>query len=165
LRIVICDTGPVLHLWEARALDLLGHAGEVIVPPAVEREIEAWVPDWSKVRPMWLRTEPLPRDARAQVEAWAGVGGLGLGEVEAILLARAVSADWLLTDDAGARLVAALFGLEVHGSLGVILWAAAARHIGRQDAAAALERLAATSLWISRAILREARRALDGLAP
>jgi predicted nucleic acid-binding protein len=49
---------------------------------------------------------------------------LGPGEIEAILLARAVNADWLLTDDAGARLVAAFLGLEVHGSLGVILWAA-----------------------------------------
>jgi predicted nucleic acid-binding protein len=165
LRIVVCDTGPILHLWEARALDLLGHAGEVIIPPAVEQEVAVRVPDWSRARPIWLRTQPLPGDARAQVKEWAGVGSLGPGEIEAILLARAVSADWLLTDDAGARLVAAFLGLEVHGSLGVILWAAAARHVDRHDAGAVLDRLAATSLWISRAILSEARQALDALTP
>lgn len=114
---------------------------------------------------MWLRTEPLPGDARAEVEAWAGVGGLGPGEVEAILLARALRADWLLTDDAGARLIASFLGLEVHGSLGVILWAAATRHIDRQDGASVLERLAGTSLWVSPAILREAQAALDALGP
>ena len=29
VRIVVCDTGPVLHLSEARALDLLEKTGEV----------------------------------------------------------------------------------------------------------------------------------------
>jgi predicted nucleic acid-binding protein len=165
LRIVVCDTGPILHLWEARALDLLGKTGEVIVPAAVDRELEAQMSDWPTQRPMWLRTGTLPGDVRAQTEAWAGVGGLGPGEVEAILLARALRADWLFTDDAGARLIASFVGLEVHGSLGVILWAAATRHIDRQDAASILDRLAATSLWVSSAVLRAAQEALNTLAP
>jgi hypothetical protein len=101
--------------------------------------------DWPGQCQIWLRTGTLPGDARTQTEAWAGVGGLGPGEVEAILLARALRADWLLTDDAGARLIASFLGLEVHGSLGVILWAAATRHIDRQDAVSVLDRLAATS--------------------
>ncbi len=46
---------------------------------------------------------------------------LGAGEAEAIALARSLHADWLLTDDAEARVVAQLAGLEVHGSLGVLL--------------------------------------------
>ena len=31
-RIVICDTGPLLHLSEANAIDLLELAGEVFIP-------------------------------------------------------------------------------------------------------------------------------------
>jgi predicted nucleic acid-binding protein len=165
VRIVVCDTRPILHLWEATAPELLGRAGEVIMPPAVDRELESRLPRWPIERPEWLRTESLPEDVRPQVAAWAGVGGLGPGEIEAIVLARVRRADWLLTDDAGARLIASFLGLEAHGSLGVVLWAAVARHLDRQQAGATLERRARTSLWISPAVLQEARRARGALAP
>ncbi|MFQ5668451.1 MAG: DUF3368 domain-containing protein, partial [Candidatus Binatia bacterium] len=84
----------------------------------------------------------------------------GAGETEAILLARQLDADWLLTDDTEARLIAGLAGLKVHGSLGVLLWAAAQRHLDYAAADAALTRLAQSSLWLSPAILAEARAAL-----
>lgn len=80
-----------------------------------------------------------------------------------IVLAQSLAADWLLTDDAAARVVATLLGIEVHGSLGVVLWAAARRHIDRPEAAALLDRLAKSSLWVSPAIVAEARRALEAL--
>jgi predicted nucleic acid-binding protein len=51
-------------------------------------------------------------------------------------------------------------GLEVHGSLGVILWAAAVGHIDRPIAEQALTQLAASSLWLSSRILGEAWAAL-----
>jgi len=50
--------------------------------------------------------------------------------------------------------------LEVHGSLGVVLWGAATGHFQRQEAEDALEALAGSSLWISSRILDEARAAL-----
>jgi len=84
--------------------------------------------------------------------------------MEAIVLARSRAADWLLTDDAAVRVVATLLGMEVHGSLGVVLWAVARAHISRHEAAAILDRLAESSLWVSPAILAEARRALDALS-
>ena len=34
----VADTGPVLHLAEAEALDLLPMLGEVALPPAVAEE-------------------------------------------------------------------------------------------------------------------------------
>ncbi|MBI4589130.1 MAG: DUF3368 domain-containing protein [Candidatus Rokubacteria bacterium] len=80
-----------------------------------------------------------------------------------MVLARSLSADWVLTDDAGARIIASLLGLEVHGSLGVILWAAASGHLERGQALSVLERLAKSSLWISPGILDEARQALEKL--
>jgi predicted nucleic acid-binding protein len=93
------------------------------------------------------------------------MGGLGLGEAEAVVLARSARADWLLTDDAGARIVATTLGLEVHGSLGVVLWAAAGKQIERLEALAVLDGLAKSSLWISSDVLRDARQALDQLLP
>lgn len=159
MRIVVCDTGPVLHLREAGVLDVLRHAGEVLIPPAVDDELARLVDDWATARPAWLVCRALdPAAAPAPIQHL--VTGLGAGETEAILLARQLAADWLLTDDAEARTIA---GLEVHGSLGVLLWAAAQRHLDHADADAALTRLAQSSLWISPAVLAEARAALRKL--
>lgn len=163
MRIVICDTGPILHLREVESLELLAAAGEVIIPPAVERELETRLSDWPTNRPNWLQIRQLSDEEARHAEEFMAIGGLGLGEAEAIAIARSLQADWLLTDDAGARVVASVLGLEVHGSLGVVLWAAASGHLRRQEARSTLERLAKSSLWISPTILNEARRALERL--
>lgn len=165
MRVVVCDTGPILHLREAEALELLAGAGEVLIPPAVERELETRLPNWSTSRPSWLQVARVTQEDARHAEEWMAIGGLGLGEAEAIAVARAARADWLLTDDAGARVVASLLDLEVHGSLGVVLWAAASGHLQRDEAFSILDRLAKSSLWISSGILREARNALERLFP
>jgi len=71
---------------------------------------------------------------------------LHLREAEAIALARYLKPDWLLTDDAAARLLGQSLGLEVHGSLGIVLWAAATGYLNRSEADAILERLKNSSL-------------------
>jgi predicted nucleic acid-binding protein len=53
--------------------------------------------------------------------------------------------------------------LEVHGSLGVILWGAATGRLAEAEADDALNRLRQSSLWISTAVFEEARRALRKL--
>jgi len=50
---------------------------------------------------------------------------MGESEAEAIGLALQEQADWLLTDDAKARQFAESLGLEVNGSIAIILWAVA----------------------------------------
>ena len=94
---------------------------------------------------------------------WQEAGLLDAGEAEAIALARQKKAEWLLTDDSTARLFGEALGLEVHGSLGVVLWSVAVGHLDRSGAEAALDRLAHSSLWISARVLAEARAALDEL--
>jgi len=95
--------------------------------------------------------------------AWQQAGLLDIGEAEAIALARQINAQWLLTDDAAARLFAQTIGLEVHGSLGIVLWAAAMKYLGRTEAEATLNRLAQSSLWVSARVLAQAKAALDQL--
>ncbi|MBI2152913.1 MAG: hypothetical protein HYW16_01195 [Candidatus Rokubacteria bacterium] len=94
MRVVVCDTGPILHLREAEALRLLEKAGEIIVPSAVERELETRISNWSVERPAWVRIESVPATASRQVEEWREIGGLGAGEAEAIVLARSL-ATWI----------------------------------------------------------------------
>ena len=75
MRVVVCDTGPILHLHEAHALTLLPAAGEVIVPPAVERELGTRVSNWSTSRPSWLRVERLSDEDARHAEEWMAIGG------------------------------------------------------------------------------------------
>lgn len=160
LRIIVCDTGPVLHLREAGILDILRAAGEVIVSAAVDVELGRLVAGWPRSRPRWLHVRRLQSRQRADPMVRQLERELGAGEVEAIVLARTLRADWLLTDDAEARAIAQLAGLEVHGSPGVLLWAAVSGRFPEGDAHAALDRLARSSLWISARVLEEARLAL-----
>ena len=82
---------------------------------------------------------------------------------QAIALAKQLEAEWLLTDDAAARLFAQREGIEVHGSLGLVLWAAATGHLDFAAAQSGLDALSKSSLWISPRILEEARAALPEL--
>jgi len=52
---------------------------------------------------------------------------------------------------------------EVHGSLGVILWNAAHKHLSRAETEEALNGLEASSLWLSSRIYQEARHSLDDM--
>jgi predicted nucleic acid-binding protein len=159
-RRIVSDTGPLLHLREAGTLDILRAAGQVSIPPAVETEMSALDVEWSRDRPEWIEAIPLQPSFQGQASDWMKAGLLDPGEAEALALANQLHSEWLLTDDTAARLVASRLGLEVHGSLGVILWAAAAGHFSRSEAEDALETLSHTSLWLSARVLDEARGAL-----
>ncbi len=162
-RVVVSDTGPLLHLTEAASIHLLEPIGEVHIPRMVDQEMRHHEASWSSTKPHWIKLTPLVEPHATEAQAWHQAGLLDAGEAEAIALARQLRADWLLTDDAAARLLAGSLGLEAHGSLGVVLWAAAIRHLTRVEAEAALDDLANSSLWISACVLAEAKAALDQL--
>jgi predicted nucleic acid-binding protein len=164
VRNVVCDTGPLLHLAEAGRLDLLRRTGSLYVPAAVWAELEEYAVEWISRLQELVQEVTLDGSHRSAADAWRKAGLLHRGEAEAIELARQLHAEWFLTDDAAARLVAESSGLEAHGSLGVVLWAAAAGHVTRVDAESALDSLASSSLWISASVLAEARDALKLLA-
>jgi len=106
VSLVVCDTGPILHLNEAGALDLLGRLTEARIPPAVARELAASIPNWPGEQPAWLSVGQLASSRAEQAQDWVATGILGPGEAEAIALAKQLDADWFLTDDSAARLFA-----------------------------------------------------------
>jgi predicted nucleic acid-binding protein len=165
LTLVVSNTGPLLHLGEADALILLSWTGEISIPKAVDREMTRQNPLWQSQRPTWIHVQELTASYKVEAEAWRQAGLLESGEAEAVSLARQLKAHWLLTDDAAARLFAQTLGIEVHGSVGIVLWAAATRRLTRADAEAALDHLAQSSLWISPKVLAEAKAALNQLFP
>jgi hypothetical protein len=54
----VCDTGPILHLAEAEALVLLKHAAPILVPPAVEAEMQTLRTNWRADPPAGLKSNP-----------------------------------------------------------------------------------------------------------
>lgn len=161
MRLVVSNTGPLLHLNEAQALDLLSLTGEIHIPKKVEIEVKHYGLEWQQ--PTWIIVDTLIEPYVTKAIAWQQAGLLDPGEAEAISLTQQLGADWFLTDDAAARLLAQNLGIEVHGSLGIVLWAAALGHLNRIEAEVTLERLAQSSLWVSPRILTEAKAALDQL--
>ncbi len=161
MKRIVCDTGPLIHLFEANLLNLLEAAGESLIPPGVAAELEAAAPDLKVDDLPWLVTRPLRQPHDAQARDWHRAGLLHLGESEALALAQQEQAGWFLTDDSAARVVAEQMAVEVHGSLGVLLWGAATGFFVDLPAAeVALDRLRNSSLWLSPRVLSEARRAL-----
>jgi predicted nucleic acid-binding protein len=142
---------------------VLAGTADVAIPGAVQDELRKVIPGWPRRGPGWLLVRRLRSGQRNDPVVQQLVRELGTGEAEAITLTRLRNADWLLTDDAEARVIAQLAGLEVHGSLGVILWGAATGRLGEAEAHAVLTRLRCSSLWISTAVFEQARRALRKL--
>jgi len=155
---IVSNTGPLLHLAEAGALVLFRAAGEVHIPAMVALELKRQLPTWQM--PEWIIVEEVTGVFVKQATTWRQAKLLDPGEAEAIALAMQIHADWFLTDDAAARLLAQTLNMEVHGSLGIILWAAAVGHLSQINAEQTLEQLSHSSLWISAKILAEARAAL-----
>ena len=84
-RIIVCDTGPLLHLSEAGAIHLLALAGEVLIPPLVAIEFEANTPGWQP--PQWVKQVPLRKAIQQKVDKWIKAKQIDAGEAEAIGLA------------------------------------------------------------------------------
>jgi predicted nucleic acid-binding protein len=161
-RIIVCDTGPLLHLSEAGAAHLLSLAGKVLIPPLIVTEFEANAQGWSP--PQWVQVVALEKSGQRKVERWMSTERIHSGEAEAIGLALQEHADWLLTDDASARQFAESLGLEVHGSIAILLWSMATGIVQEKELAIQLmDRLAKSSLWISDRVLQEAYKAIDTL--
>lgn len=158
VRLIVSDTGPLLHLWEANALELLHLSGDIYVPQRVRVEIASY-PAWRD--PVWLQVGNLVEPHTTEAKAWQQAGFLDPGEAEAIALAQQLQATWLLTDDAAAKLLAQRLGLEVHGSLGIVIWAATSGYLNRAEAESLLHRLEQSSLWVSAKVFTEALLALD----
>ncbi len=160
MKRLVADTGPVLHLHEAGALHLLPLIGEVLLPQMVAAELRSKIP---ALPPKWAKIQTLSPTAQQRAVEWLRAGLLHGGEAEALALARESKPDWFLTDDSAARLMAESLELEAHGSIGVLLWAAAGKLVKKSEADSLLSGLEKSSLWMSRKVRVEARAALEKL--
>ena len=163
MKLIIADTGPVLHLEEAGLSSLLPKLGEVYVTPAVLAELQQRA-GWS--RPAWLQVAQPSVAALRNARLWVRSGMLHDGEAEALAHAKEVRPDYFLTDDGEARVAAQTAGLHVRGSLGVVLGCAAFGLCTKPEAEQALDALESRStLWLTSTVKLAARVALQKLFP
>jgi len=151
-RPVVTDTGPLIHLAEADALGLLDQFGTVLVPHTVDEELRAGgVPEAFASVDFERRT--VDTDDR-----WPE---LDPGESAALALTERAGG-MILTDDMAARKRANEFGIEVHGSIGVVLTAYAD---GRLDADEAIDSVRAleheSTLYLSKPLVNRAMRRIE----
>lgn len=160
----ISNTSPLLYLHRAGALEWLsGLFGRVWVPDAVVEELKEGKRQGYDV-PSWLGIDWIVvTNPRAMPFEWLSLD-LGPGELSAMALALENPHLPILLDDALARRTAAAAGLQVWGTLRVLLEAKSA---GLTECVApTLDRLAASGMWMTPEVrYRVLRLAGEVLAP
>jgi predicted nucleic acid-binding protein len=114
---LVTNTSPLIALAKLGMLSLLGE--EVVIPGAVFAELTESTKEYADELGAWCRDKVLEvRDRQA-------VGYLALildrGEAEVIALAEELKTPIVLIDDIKARRIAKLRGLNVVGTLGILL--------------------------------------------
>lgn len=118
-RAIISDASCFILLAKIRALDLLEKTyGKVTTTPVVATEVRFPLPTWVEIRTAKFN------DVAAELARF-----IDPGEASAIALALELTGSTVILDDLKARKIAKARGLEVTGTLGVLLRAKADRVI------------------------------------
>jgi predicted nucleic acid-binding protein len=132
VQVVIADTGPVNYLILIGHIDVLPTLFKgIIVPSSVRDELMAGplpVRSWIDMPPPWIevrRTLPIHDPTMEHLDP---------GERDGIALAVELHADLLLMDEREGVLVARSKGIEVTGTLGVLVRAAKRNLVNLADA-------------------------------
>lgn len=121
---VVSNTTPLNYLILIGRADILSKLYVlVVIPEAVFNELTApstpqLVREWIANKPDWLIVQRAPSDIAGQMEE------IQIGEREAIALAQAIRSDYALLDDRRARQIAKHRGVNVVGTLGILISAA-----------------------------------------
>lgn len=109
MQVVISDANCLIQLARVELLPLLKQLyGNVVTTPIIAAEFGRPLPPWLHI----VTPEPMTRPFALALDA---------GEASALTLAQLYGTVLLLTDDKAARKVGLMLGLEVRGTLGVLL--------------------------------------------
>lgn len=122
--IVVSDATPLIGLAKVGELELLKMLfGTIRVPGSVYDEVVTDArerPGAAQVRQAtWISVQ----SPVEQIKVDYLRADLDAGEAEALVLAEELAADWILLDEAKARLAADLLGLQYIGTIGILLLA------------------------------------------
>lgn len=152
---VVSDAGPLIHLDELGCLDLLKGLGDVLIPEVVWAEVQKHRPAFDPVR---IPSARIVASALVdpQLQALSKAFDLDAGEIAALAVLRKERARMLLCDDSAARLAAESLGVEVRGTIGLIVRAIRMKLRTTEEVHHLLHNLTALStLHVSQALLKQ----------
>jgi uncharacterized protein len=155
---IVSNTTPIISLLKLKRLDLLKKLyGEIVIPYAVFREIEAgkakdYYQDLSKIN--WIKIVRIQNENSVRYF-------LDLDEVEAeaIVLATELNADLIILDEKLGRFHAKHVGLNVTGTIGVLIKAKTKNLI--TSLKPLLDELTEKDVWISDKLKHEVLRIVN----
>ncbi len=151
--VVVADAGPLIHLAELSAIDLLADFSRVIVPEAVWEEVARHRPD--ALLPTFLE-RLAPASIGPELRAIGTLYTLHRGEWQALAICDHLSGSRLLTDDTAARLAAKALNISASGTIGILLRAMRCGRHNKMQTIAMLEAIPMrSSLHIRASLLVE----------
>lgn len=150
--IVVSDTTPLISLMKIGQLDLVNQLfGEVQIPNAVYEELVSntrFLDESKQIRecPFIKRVDVADVQSVTLLRRSAG---LDLGESEAIVLSDSLNTSLLLMDEAKGRQVAIQMGIQIMGTIGMLLAAYKEGLLSKEEIQQCIEILKTTGRHIS----------------
>ncbi|MDI6810222.1 MAG: hypothetical protein QMD80_00825 [archaeon] len=166
VEMIVSNAGPLIHLARISKLRLLKDLfGEVVIPYAVKEEVvergkgkgkaDAFLIE-EEIKEGWIVTAE-------DVDMGEIAGRAGIEEAEAIAIAQARRKRCpVLLDGIAARSFAFSLGLEVVGSVGVLIKATKTGIVSKEEALDALEKLAKV-MWLRIDVYEDAGKTIKEL--
>lgn len=166
VEMIVSNAGPLIHLARISKLRLLKDLfGEVVIPYAVKEEVvergkgkgkaDAFLIE-EEIKEGWIVTAE-------DVDMGEIAERAGIEEAEAIAIAQARRKRCpVLLDDIAARSFAFSLGLEVVGSVGVLIKATKTGIVSKEEALDALEKLAKV-MWLRIDVYEDAGKTIKEL--
>ena len=162
--IVVSDTTPLISLMKVSLLNILYDLfGEIRIPAAVYKELtsnENFSFEAAEIQSSAFIKVVTIEDQKI-VEVLQKASGLDLGESEAIAYADIVKADFLLMDEVRGRRVARSMGLQIMGTVGVMLAAFNDGILSKKEVENALDGLKKANRRIGDDVIEAAKRRLE----
>ena len=161
--IVVSDTTPLISLMKVSLLNVLYDLfGEIFIPAAVYTELtsnENFSSEAAEIESnSFIRVVTI--DNPKIVEVLQKASGVDLGESEAIAYADDIKADFLLMDEIRGRRVARSMGLQIMGTIGVLLAAYNDGILSKTEVEDALDNLKKANRRIGDDIIAAAKKRL-----
>lgn len=150
--IIVSDTTPLISLMKIDRLDLLQQLfGEVHIPSAVFEELvsNSRFPNESRQIRECIFIKKVNVTAVHSVDLLRRSTGLDAGESEAIVLSDSMDASLLLIDEAKGRQIAMQMGIQIMGTIGVLLVAHKDNILSEEEVLKCIETLKITGRHIS----------------
>jgi predicted nucleic acid-binding protein len=157
---VVSNTSPLNYLILIGRANILPKLFElVVIPEAVFNELTSastpqLVSDWIANKPKWLVVQRAPDVNIGEMEE------IQIGERQAICLAQEIRSDYILLDDHRARRIAKSRGVNIVGTLGILVSADEENLTNLNDAISDLQKtnFRASSELLESLLNRETRR-------